>query len=502
MRYQLTQLIQGLSKEEVRIFKIHSSRFNQKGKEKKLLLLFDYIRKEKYDEYDDKLLVKVFPDKNKNGYYRLKNRLIEEIEISLAQLHRKKDEESKIYHLLHLAKIFSYKVHYKQAANYLKEAEKIAIKLEHYEILNIIYKKFIELSRATSAINPNIYIEKRNQLFTQKAKVQHFEDVLAKVNHQLRRTNFSKSPDIHETLKKTLDALSLDQQLVESPKIQFFINRCVRDTLVQQKDFKLLANYLTETYKEFEQRKFFNRSTHEEKIIMISWLINALTKSNQFDKTKNYIELLSKVLKEFNGLFYDKYIWLLHQTTIITYTYTNQPDKAIQLLLKLLQDKSLETLYLYNIFVHVNLASLYYCKNDINQALTYLAAILFSDHYKKLSPEWQTNIAIFEIMLRLESADFQYASNRLSEINRKMLNKSSSDLKRKKCFTYILKKISKTPRPYKDKKILALIDDFITDSPEYEPGSNEVVNYKLWLESKILKQPYYPLMLKAFRQAD
>jgi len=55
MKYQLTQLVKSLNKEEIRNFKLFTSKYKSKGT-KALVQLFDIIRKEKIDEYDDAMI--------------------------------------------------------------------------------------------------------------------------------------------------------------------------------------------------------------------------------------------------------------------------------------------------------------------------------------------------------------------------------------------------------------------------------------------------------------
>jgi len=108
MKYQLTQLVQSLNREEVRNFKLLTSKYKTKGTSS-IVLLFDVLRKKEIDEYDDEIISRILPGSTKNNYYRLKNRLIEEVENSLVELHRKKDESFEIFRLLRLARIFIYK---------------------------------------------------------------------------------------------------------------------------------------------------------------------------------------------------------------------------------------------------------------------------------------------------------------------------------------------------------------------------------------------------------
>src|SRR5580704_5019274 len=93
----LNQIIEKLSKEEIRNFKLFYGRSGI-ADERKDLALFNYVRSsgEKFDE--QKAISKLdYDQENKNNYYRLKNRLIEDIGDSLLLLHTHKNE---LYELL------------------------------------------------------------------------------------------------------------------------------------------------------------------------------------------------------------------------------------------------------------------------------------------------------------------------------------------------------------------------------------------------------------------
>jgi len=187
MKYQLTELVKSLNKEEVRNFKLFTSKY-KKGT-KALVQLFDVIRKEKIDEYDDEIVNKVLPTGTKNNYYRLKNRLIQEIEDSLADLYRKKDESFEVFRLLRLAKIFSYKSNYEKSKQYLDEAEKTALKLEDYAAIHPIYEQYTALISNLSSINPVDYIQRKRNYNKIHQKIEENKFLIASVNYEMRVSN-------------------------------------------------------------------------------------------------------------------------------------------------------------------------------------------------------------------------------------------------------------------------------------------------------------------------
>jgi len=96
MKHFLSKIINSLQTSEVRFFKLFSSNYRQKGSTKKTVMLFDELRKNKIDEYSEEMQLLFFDKVNPNGYYRIKNRLREDLEGSLLSFHRGKIEENKV----------------------------------------------------------------------------------------------------------------------------------------------------------------------------------------------------------------------------------------------------------------------------------------------------------------------------------------------------------------------------------------------------------------------
>lgn len=503
MRYQLTNLINSLNKEEIRNFKIYSARFSYKGQPTKVIKLFDLIKKNTFDEYDEVLVNILFENRSKNAFYRLKNRLVEAIETSLLQLHEGKDEESKIFQLLQLAKIFSYKSQYDKTSVYLKQAEKIAKQIERYDLLSIIYENFIDLSFQTynPKINFDDYIEQSQENNTRRNFEFQNNLIIKSIRKKLRESNFSgKNRSLSEELNPIIEKLSFSEEVSDSPKLRIQIHRCIRDILLENKDFETLSDFLIKNYNEFKEEDLFSRHFHEEKLILLAWINNTLPRIGKFNEMSIYIEELRLALEEYNRLNYEKYNWLYFQTKVIHYSFNNQNQAAIDLLEKLKMKTESKRIPHYNILIHLNLTTLNYCEQKFDKALQALADIITHTGYKSLELNWRMNISLVEIMIRIDNEDREYASNRCKDFirkHRKSLNMPRFE--REKQFIIILRDILQNPYFSNDKKLLNLIQQFIDNSPPFEPGSNEAINYRIWLESKLKKRPYFEILLKYVR---
>ena len=132
----LQEIILSMSKEELRFFKLYASRTNS-NKTRKDILLFDQIKKT--DQFSESNFQQKHYDQNKNAFYRLKNRLLEDINKSLTLQYLDEEADLSLMKNIILSRIFHTKGKHIIALDYLKKAEKKAAQIEAYEILNIIY---------------------------------------------------------------------------------------------------------------------------------------------------------------------------------------------------------------------------------------------------------------------------------------------------------------------------------------------------------------------------
>ena len=211
----LEQVILGLNKEQIRFFKLYTGRTGT-AEERKDLLLFDYIRKAGKNYEDSLAYKKLYKGEDKNAFYRLKHRLLGDLNKSLSIQHF--DDNDFIYtcHMLALYKYFAAGNKWKEANYYLKKAEVGAIAIESFELLDIIYSEFIRLSPESLHINPELYIDKRSANQKQLTQIRSIDDLLAAVTYRLKVTqNLStgKSP-LLDLLKKSIDDFVKDGFIV------------------------------------------------------------------------------------------------------------------------------------------------------------------------------------------------------------------------------------------------------------------------------------------------
>jgi len=221
--------------------------------------------------------------------------------------------------------------------------------------------------------------------------------------------------------------------------------------------------------------------------------------TERYKKVPHYSNVLFECLLEYDKAFYHRYIFQYCQSRISQYTFSGENLKAIDVLLAFEKEELHTQPESVSLYLNLNLCSLYYTANHFDESLYRLANILADAGFNKLNKEFQLRILIMELIIRTDNGDTEYVLNRIREIKRKFnhLFKESGHTRDKE-FIKIIEMMLKKAVPFKDEKFLKKVGDFIKDSPEFEPGSNEVIDYAIWLKSKVESKTYYELIPRLF----
>ncbi|TAL59906.1 MAG: hypothetical protein EPN85_08425, partial [Bacteroidetes bacterium] len=328
----LNQIVLNLNKEDLRFYKLFSSRHDM-GSERKDLILLDYIR-DSQEQYDDDLIFKkLYGKRDKNAFYSLKNRLTHDVSRSLTVQYCYKDDLLYIHHLLFLVRLFFMRNQFAIAQHFLKKAESEARRIENYELLDIVFGEYVKLSHELLDINPEEYIRKREEARKLSASILEVDNILAAVYYRLKTSqNFSeKGNPILMMLEKTVNTFSRDKSVKKSPKLRFKIYAAVTQILLQRHEYETLEAYLLKTYKEFLQDKIFHKENHNIKLQMLHYMVNVIFKNKKYQDSLIYAEAMNEAMKEYDMLLYDKFVFFYYNSLVINYSVLDK-DKAISVL--------------------------------------------------------------------------------------------------------------------------------------------------------------------------
>ncbi len=484
----LNQMILGLTKEEIRFYKIYSSRINS-NQPRKDIELFDLIKKERESFDEDAATAKLYPDGNKNPYYRLKNRLKSELSKSLMVQHFDNEDVTQALNLYNLARHYLSRNLFHLAQHFLSKAEKRALALENHELLDLVYTEFIRLSQELLSINPETYILKRQDNELKLKSIRQIDDILATVKYKLKITqNFSPVDNpVVDMLQETVQKLTDSKELKGSSALRFKIYQAVSQILLQQHDYPNLEDYLRVTYAEFEEEKLFTKSNHQTKLQMLVYMVNALFKNDKLQESLAWAEKLKLGMEEFDRLHYDRFMFFYYNSLVINYSKVDM-EKAIAVLLELEHNEKLKKTPFYIVFVYLNLSIFHFDLGNYREAIKRLNQLYHHDRFANTAAPLKFRIALLEILIRLELGDTDFLEYRMKQIQKDFKGQlENQENVREAMLLDLISDMFLKGKSLRSEEMKDRIKLFTkTTSPRSEDA--ELVNYNGWLEKKLKAQ--------------
>jgi hypothetical protein len=416
----LHSIIQSLSKEEIRFYKLFVGRTNQ-SKERKDLKLFDIIKKNSDQDYSKKAIESLAV--TSNNFYQLKNRIYHDVNNSMIWQHISKDQQSKSFSYILLSRVFRNKGELDLAYHYLLTAEKEAIKLELFEILAIVYSDIIELSHELISIDLDKYLNLKKENSKVRVEIEDIDSHLAKLMYDIKtKQNFSKSdPALTNFLSIHHQKKASDKKVLESPRFKLRLFKMYSRLLLQEKDYVSLEKYLNESYQDFTSNNLFNRHNHNDKLTLLTYLTNSLFKNEKFSKSLEVAELLHQAMKEHDKFLYEKYIFYYYNALVLNYAKEDK-DKALEILQLAKSNEIIKKLPGYTSFIYLNTALIYYYQEKYTSAKTNISRLIQQVDFLSLDVVFQFKLLIVELIIRLKLDQNDIIIQKMKDIKSNYIN--------------------------------------------------------------------------------
>lgn len=415
----LKELVQNMTKAEVRHFKLFARRGHDRV-DRKDLLLYEWIRQaDDSSVKEGDWIEKHYGPNGKNPYYRLRNRLLEEVNKSIWLQHFEKDNLTLAYYYYSLARLHMSNERLDPALHALKRAEKIGKSREMFELLDLVYSFYIELSQQHPSINPEQYIQLRKENRHKMEAINRFDDLLAMITYRLRTAQNRSVPDRHllSTLQATVDEFGSDDSLAQSPKFRIKIFDAVSKILLQEMRYEALESYLTETYHDFSNSNIFNKHTHGLKVRMLAYLVNTFFCTQKHDESLAWADLLQEALEAYDRQQYEAYAFFYYNALVLNYSVLN-PAKAIEVLMELKNRPELTPNAFNRIFISLNLAVNHYNLGNFSKALRSLIDLYLYDEYINADRGLKLRLELFELILRYRLEAYEVLEKRFSQVEK------------------------------------------------------------------------------------
>ena len=481
----LLKTIESLNKEEIRYYKIFSNRTHN-GSNRKYLALFELIKNNTKDYNENEIAENMYGDK-KNNFYQLKNNLLQAINKSIVSQHTDKENDTSLYNIVLLSRIYKRKGNVELSYHYLKKAEKIAEKIEAFEILSMVYSEILKLSYELISIDIQEYINRKVENKKKLDLSQEIDIALYSVMHSIKKTqNFSNNTDKNSKgLNDIINSITSQKEISKSPKFRIKLFEAISRSLLQKNDFISLENYLVLTYKSFIKDDIFNKSNHEQKLMMLTYLTNCLYKNGKMRESLMIAEELNKSMNEFDSLLKNKFLFYYYNSLVINYSKLDQ-EKALAVLNKAKQNKVIQSLPTFGVFIYLNMGLIYYDQKKYKISVKHFSRLILQKDFIALSINFQLKILISEIIIRYELNQLDFVEEKINNLHKTykdIINKNS----REKEILIIIKKLIYCNNINTDKELSSRINKLIAITSSENAQNIDVINYNEWLDRKIKK---------------
>ena len=477
----LLNTIQSLTKEEIRYYKIFTKKTHTETKRKDILL-FDLIRKNisKYNEQD---ISSVIYGDNKNSFYQLKNKLLQSVNRSIISQYSFKDDDSLIYNFILLAKIFKQKGDFRLAYSYFKKAEKKANQIEAFETLSTIYTEILKLSYDLVSIDIEKYINRKKMNKRNLNLSQDIDIALSSAMYKIKTAqNFSNNEDeVSKKLDEIISSISSRLEVSESPKFRIKLFQAISRVLLQKNDFITLEEYLRMTYDSFMEDRLFNKSNHEDKLMMLTYFTNSLYKNNKLEESLLMAEKLHESMHEFDGLLKSKFLFYYYNALVINYSKLDK-DKALLVLREARDNKTIKELPVFGSFIYLNMGLIYYDQKKYRLSIKQISRLILQKDFVNLDLYFQLKILISEIIIRYNLDQIDLIIEKLRFIKRRYKSIISQNL-RDRVIINIIERLICSDNIINDKLLIRDIKNLKSMSSQKNAENTDIINYNEWIDS-------------------
>lgn len=484
----LEQLIQDMTKAEVRHFKLFARRGHDR-EDRKDLLLYEWIRNGEEQSVKESEWIKQHYGLNgKNAFYRLRNRLLEEVNKSIWLQHFEKDTQTSAYYYFSLARLHINKERLEPALHSLKRAEKMGRSQEMFELLDLVYSFYIELAPDHPFINPEKYITLRKDNRKKIETINRFDDLLAMVTYRLRTAQNWSVKDRHllDLLQETVDEFDSDEEFTKSPKLRIKMFDAITKILLQELRYEALESYLSKVYKEFSKDNIFNKNTHGLKVRMLAYLVNTYFCIQKHTESLAWAELLQEALYAYDRQQYEAYAFFYYNALVLNYSVLD-PGKAIEVLLELKRRPELTPNAFNRIFISLNLAVNYYNLGDFSKALRSLIDLYLYDEYINADRGLKLRLEIFELILRYRMEAYEILEKRFGQLKKDYHDLlGNSGFKRDSEFMGILYRLLKNEhQPQADESLAHELGLFLNRYEQTAFQGENIFAYEVFIKQEL-----------------
>ena len=340
--------------------------------------------------------------------------------------------------------------------------------------------EIIKISHEILSIDVDYYIELKRNNIKILSEIDEMDLLLAKIMYDIRtKQNFGKSDiTLVQLIKTKYGKISKEKNLVNSARFRIRLFKMYSRLLLQERDYQSLEKFLIESYNEFGTDKLFNRSNHNEKLTLLTYLTNCLYKTKKYKQSLKYSEQLLISMKEYDSFLYDKYLFYYYNMLVLNYAKTDK-KKALDYLNKASKNEVIKKLPSYISFIYLNRSLIYFHQDNFIHAQKNMSRLILQEDFLLLDKAFQLKILIADIIIRFKNGKHDII-DKIKDIRRnyKQLLLDEEYVRDREMINIISKKIYDEDIVDDKKRILSSMSD-------YDSEDLDIISYNLWLRNNL-----------------
>lgn len=446
----------------------------------------------------------IFGEIGANAFNALKKRLTDQlIEFSGSRLltHELSSENQVIKLIVLARKLFT--VHKdKTGFQLLKRAEKKALGLDHYSLLNEIYHTMIEHAHKMADVEQKLLfekLEKNNQLFIAEEKL---SILYASMQKQFNTENFGVLPSsLHELYDEGLKVFGIDSDVAMS--FRSLNQLCILTDLFgsQTKNYHKLDLFFEDMIAPLQGSVRDTDKMLGYHIELLYGMANIYFRKKNAIRSMFYLNQMKSQLLRLNGKF--KATWSSRYTNLLALNlnFSNRWSKAIELIEEKLNNATLRDSE--RALLSLSLSMFYFQQGDLDEVKRMLNSFNRTDNWylKQMGNEWLFNFKAIEVLLHFDLGNDLLAESKILSFQRKYARHFKTDKDNPLWpFLQLVKSVLYSPEDIGTSEFVQKVEDAMPWRGEQEDFFN--MCFYGWLKAKMIKRPIYEVTLELLNFND
>ncbi len=480
--YSIIKIINSLDEESKRAFVQWMKQKNRRG-DAKNLSLFKYLKEGVTADLD----IKLYGKPARNAFHALCKRLQDNLLdfIASKSFSGETSEEIGVLKLIVVGRIFYEQENYKLGYKTLKRAEKIALFIDHYSLLNEIYHTQIQYAHRLPSMNLKAVLEKSNLNMEKFNRDFKLNMAYAEIREKMKKTEFIGVIDT--VVEKAFEKyeVSIDTSLSYKSLYQLMSVTSISAKL--QRNYYEITPFIQKIYTIVNSRKIIKHKHLFYHIGILHIMAMVHFRNKNFEVSMKFVKKMETEMLEDNRRYFKRFTDDLLMLKVLNYNYSGDYESALRLLEKPSTSLNIDLIQIMCLFQ----------QNKFKDAYAVLKKMNHSDvwYEKKMGWIWVLKKSIIEILLLMELDHLELVLARVNSFKQRF-TKRLKDIDETRVLTFINLVLDYynapelvTSQKFKDKV------EFAFDWKENKKEDIYVMSFYAWLKSKIEDKNLYTTTL-------